>query len=99
MTYDRALAYYAAVFAADAGTDALYHDRYTEDMARMCIAVAEEAIKRGEAAEAQGKRFHTLVFIEGAANALNRCHAMTLEQLLDAGQMESESLAGEGEGA
>jgi hypothetical protein len=95
MTYDRALAYYAAVFAADAGTDALYHNRYTEDMARMCISVAEEAIKRGEAACRAKKRFHTLVFIEGAANALNRCHAATLEQLLDAGQMESDSLAGE----
>ena len=47
MTYDKALAFYAAVFAADAGTDALYHDRYTEDMARLCIAVAEEAINRG----------------------------------------------------
>ena len=97
MTYDRALAYYAAVFAADAGTDALYHNRYTEDMARMCIAVAEEAIKRGQEAcgvSRDKKRFHTLVFIEGAANALNRCHAMTLEQLLDAGQMESDSLAG-----
>lgn len=99
MTYDKALAYYAAVFAADAGTDALYHDRYTEDMARLCIAVAEEAIKRGNAAEAAGKRFHTLVFIEGAANALNRCHPMTLEHLLDAGQMATDSLAGEGEGA
>jgi hypothetical protein len=95
MTYDKALAYYAAVFAADAGTDALYHDRYTEDMARMCIAVAEEAIKRGEAAEAQGKRFHTLSFIEGAANALNTCHVATLEQLFDAGQMETDSLAQE----
>lgn len=95
MTYDKALAYYAAIFAADAGTDALYHNRYTEDMARMCIAVAEEAIKRGNAAEAQGKRFHTLVFIEGAANALNRCHAMTFEQLFDAGQMETDSLAQE----
>jgi len=98
MTYDKALAYYAAVFAADAGTDALYHDRYTEDMARLCIAVAEEAIKRGNAAEAQGKRFHALAFVEAAANALNTCHVATLDQLLDAGQMEADSLAGEGEG-
>jgi hypothetical protein len=28
---------------------------------------------------------------------LNQCHAATMEQLLDAGQRESDSLAGEGE--
>ena len=98
MTYDKALAYYAAVFAADAGTDALYHDRYTEDMARLCIAVAEEAIKRGDAAYRAKKRFHTLVFVEAAANALNTCHVATLDQLFDAGQTEVDWLAGEGEG-
>ena len=36
------LARYAAIFAADAGTDALYYgDRYTDDMAALCVAVAE----------------------------------------------------------
>ena len=98
MTYNKALPYYAAVFAADAGTDALYHDRYTEDMAEMCIAVANEAINRGNAAFHADKRFYTLVFVEAAANALNQCPVATLDQLFDAGQMASDSLAGEGEG-
>ena len=93
MKYERALAYYASVFAADAGTDALYYDRYTEEMAELCLAVAEEAIKRGNAAKAAGERFNTLSFIEAAANALNQCHAATLDQLFDAGQQESDSLA------
>jgi hypothetical protein len=49
MTDAESLAYYAAIFAADAGTDALYYDdRYTDEMAHMCIAVAKEAIRRNE---------------------------------------------------
>jgi hypothetical protein len=89
------LAFYTAVFAADAGTDALYtDDRDTEDMGRLCIAVAEEAIRRRYAAFEAGEDFYACAFVEAAANALNQRHAATLEQLLDAGQRESDSLAG-----
>lgn len=89
------LAYYAAIFAADAGTDALYYDdRYTDEMAELCIAVAEEAIRRRCAAFEADEDFYACAFVEAAANALNQCHAATLEQLLDAGQRESDSLAG-----
>jgi len=98
MNKETELAYYAAVFAADAGTDALYYERYTGDMARLCISVSQEVIKRGEAASRDNRRFHWLVFVEGAANALNQCHAATLEQMFDAGQMATDSIGGEGVG-
>lgn len=89
------LARYAAIFAADAGTDALYYDeRYTDEMAELCIAVAEEAIRRREAAREAGEDFYACEFVEVAADALNQCHAATLEQLFEAGQMASDSLAG-----
>lgn len=89
------LARYAAIFAADAGTDALYYnDRYTDEMAALCVAVAEEAIKRRDAAKAAGEDFYACEFVEVAADALNQCHAATLEQLFEAGQMASDSLAG-----
>lgn len=91
MNYAESLAFYAAVFAADAGTDALYYERYTEDMAAMCVAVAKEAIRRSEITD---EDFYTLAFVEQAAYALNRCHSATLEQLFEAGQMESDMLAG-----
>jgi hypothetical protein len=91
----RDVARYAAIFAADAGTDALYYDdRYTDEMADLCVNVALEAIIRRNAAQAAGENFYACAFVEAAANALNQCHAATLEQLLDAGQIESDSLAG-----
>lgn len=97
MTYTEDLARYAAIFAADAGTDALYYNgRYTDEMADLCVNVAKEAIKRRDAAELTGKYFYTCAFVEAAANALNQYHAATLEQLFDAGQRESDSIAGKG---
>lgn len=95
MTDPKDLARYAAIFAADAGADALYYDeRYTDEMAALCVAVAEEAIKRREAAREAGYRFNATAFVEQAAYALNRCHSATLGQLLEAGQREADSLAG-----
>ena len=93
MTDAESLAFYTAVFAADAGTDALYSDERetTEDMAHMCIAVAKEAIRRSEATE---EDFYTLVFVEAAGWALKQCHEATLEQLFDAGQRWSDVTAG-----
>lgn len=94
MTDAEELAVYAAVFAADAGTDALYYERYTESIGALCVAVAKEAIRRREAAREAGYRFNATAFVEQAAYALNRCHSATLEQLLEAGQREADSLAG-----
>jgi len=91
MTDAESLAYYAAVFAADAGEALYYNDRYTDEVAHMCIAVAKEAIRRSEATE---EDFYTLAFVEQAANALNQCHAATLEEMFEAGQLESDNLAG-----
>lgn len=96
MTYAEDLARYAAIFAADAGTDALYYKRYTDEMADLCVAVAKKAIWRRDIAQAAGRDFYACAFVEAAACALNKCHSATLEQLLDAGQMESDSLAGKG---
>lgn len=95
MTDAHDLARYAAIFAADAGAEALYYnDRYTDEMAELCIAVAQEAIKRRDAAKEAGEDFYACRFVEEAANALNQCHAATLEQMFDAGQMECDALAG-----
>jgi hypothetical protein len=92
MTDAESLAFYAAVFAADAGTDALYtDDRDTEDMGGLCIAVAKEAIRRSEATE---EDFYTLAFVEEAGWALKQCHEATLEQLFEAGQRWSDVIAG-----
>ena len=94
----RDLARYAAIFAADAGTDALYYkDRLTDEMADLCFAVAWEAMKRRDAALEAGEDFYACAFVEQAANALNQSHAATLEHLFDAGQRESDSIAGKGE--
>jgi len=97
MTYAEDLARYAAIFAADAGTDALYYgDRYTDEMADLCVAVASEAITRRNMANLAGKDFYACAFVEQAANALNQCHAATLAQLFDAGQQESDNIARKG---
>jgi hypothetical protein len=94
----RDLARYAAIFAADAGTDALYYnDRYTDEMADLCFAVALETMHRRDAASEAGENFYACAFVEAAANALNQCHAATIEQLFDAGQRESDSIARKGE--
>lgn len=94
MTDPKDLARYAAIFAADAGADALYYDdRYTDEMAALCVAVAEEAIKRRDAAKAAGEDFYACEFVEAAARALWLCPTATLEQILDAGQRSSDSLA------
>ena len=96
--WSRDVARYAAIFAADAGTVALYHDeRYTDEMADLCVDVALEAIKRRDAAKEAGEDFYACEFVEAAANVLNQCHEATLEQMFDAGQRASDSLAGKGE--
>lgn len=97
MTYAEDLARYAAIFAADAGTDALYYgDRDTTDVANLCITVAQVAIVRRDEAQKAGRDFYACAFVEQAAEALNKCHAATLVQLFDAGQQESDSIARKG---
>lgn len=99
MTYAEDLARYAAIFAADAGTEALYYSRYTDEMADLCVTVAEEAIKRREALKVAGQdfaNFYACAFVEQAANALNQCPFATLEQLFEAGQQESDNIARKG---
>jgi len=95
MTPTIRLARYAAIFAADAGTDALYYgDRITDDVAWLSLAVAQEAIERSDAAEAAGKDFYAQLFVEGAALALARFPSCTLEQLFEAGQLDVDSIIG-----
>ena len=93
----RDLARYAAIFAADAGTDALYYnDRYTDEVAELCIDVALEVIKRRDAAQELGEDFYACAFVEEAAWTLTQSPEATLEQLLDAGQRESDAIARKG---
>lgn len=86
------LARYAAVFAADAGTDALYYGRYTHEVSDLCVAVAHEAITRAEAAK---EDYYPLAFVEAAALALARNYNASLEQLFDAGQREVDAIRGD----
>ena len=89
------LARYAAIFAADAGPDALYFDdRITDDVADLCIAVAEEAIKRRNAANAAGQDFYAMAFVEAAADLLRKWPNATLDQLFEAGQLDVDALKG-----
>lgn len=94
---------YAVIFAADAGTEALYNCdtsndfRNTDDVVELAAAVGNEAEKRRLAAE--GKRdFYPVAFAEQAAEALRRNHAASLRDLYEAGQAECDSLAGSPEG-
>lgn len=93
MTNTTRTAAYAAIFAADAGTDALYRDRDTTDVADLCVAVAEEATSRKAAADAEGCDFYPVAFVEQAAAALRANPEATIEQLFAAGQAECDSLA------
>jgi hypothetical protein len=93
----RDLARYASIFAADAGTDALYHnDRYTDEMADLCFAVALEAIKRRDVAQEAGEDFYACRFVEEAAQLLKYRPEATLEHLFEAGQKECDALARKG---
>ena len=88
------------MFAAVAGTDDLYYgDRDTTDVANLCLTVAKVAIMRRDEAKKAGRDFYACAFVEQAANALNQCHAATLEQLFEAGQLEVDMLAGKATGA
>lgn len=87
------LARYAAIFAADAGLMGLYYNRDTDEMADLCLAVAKVAIVRRDAAEKAGEDFYACAFVEQAAALLWKHHDATLEQMLDAGQRESDALA------
>lgn len=96
MTATQELARYAAIFAADAGAESLYYGhRPTFDMAELCVAVAQVAIDRRDAAFAAGRDFYACDFVEAAAFALHNDPAATLEQLLAAGQAESDAIGGE----
>jgi hypothetical protein len=89
------LARYAAIFAADAGTDALYYgDRITDDVALLCIAIAQEAIAFRDLALSRGEDFYPMAFVEAAANMLNRWPTSTLVQLIEAGEAEVEAIKG-----
>ena len=93
------LARYAAIFAADAGTDALYlnYERDTDVMVELCLMVAEETLRRRDAADAVVEDFYACAFVEQAALLLRENPTASLEQLLDAGQRESDALAGKAE--
>jgi hypothetical protein len=95
MTNEQDLARYAAIFAADAGTDALYYgDRITDDVALLCLAVAQEAIAFRDLAFSRGEDFYAMAFVEAAANMLNRWPTSTLVQLIEAGEAEVEAIKG-----
>ena len=96
MTYrSTELARYAAVFAADAGTDALYYgERITDDVANLCLAIAEEAIAFRDLALSRGEDFYPLAFVEAAAQALAADHSATHVKLVEAGQAEVDMIIG-----
>lgn len=89
-TFD--LARYAATFAADAGTDALYYERDTYDVQDLCVTIAQEAIDRKKQAEEDGRDFWPLAFVEAAALFLASYPAASLEQLYEAGNLVCDNI-------
>jgi hypothetical protein len=89
------LARYAAIFAADAGTEALYYgDRITDEVATLCLAIAQEAVAFRDLALSRGEDFYPMAFVEAAARALSEDHSATLLTLIEAGEAEVDMIKG-----
>ena len=97
-TMNESAARYAIIFAADAGTTALYNreggERYTEEVFELAAAVGNEAERRRIEAEEAGRDFYALAFAEQAANLLRARPDAGIEELFAAGQSESDNIAG-----
>ena len=92
---DDSVARYAAIFAADAGEQALYLNRTTDEVADLCVAVADEAVKRRDAAFAKGEDYYAMAFVETAASWLSNHPRATFLELCLAGQREVDMLKGD----
>jgi hypothetical protein len=93
---DDSVARYAAVFAADAGEQALYLNRTTDEVADLCVAVADEVVKRRDAALAKGEDYYAMAFVETAASWLSNHPRATFLELCHVGQREVDLLKGDG---
>ncbi len=88
---------YAVIFAADC--DAYPISQYNEDdptsaFAALSIALGQEAATRSRIARNEGRDFYPVAFVEAAAVFFNRYPAPKLHDLIEAGQLASDAIAG-----
>ena len=85
---------YAVIFAADVTPGAQMESGLnTEEFAQLAIDIGKIAAKRNNAARAAGEDFYPVAFVEQAAQRLNELPHSTFDELLVAGQVESDSIA------
>lgn len=88
---------YAVIFAADCDPTAVaehHEDDPTSAFAALSIALGQEAATRTRIARNEGRDFYPVAFVEAAAVFFNRYPAPTLHDLVEAGQLESDAIAG-----
>lgn len=88
---------YAVIFASDCEPSTIanaHPDQATTTFAALAIALGHIADdKAGKAREAK-EDFYPVAYVEAAAQYFNRYPAATLAQLMEAGQLESDAIAG-----
>lgn len=91
---------YAIIFAADAGTDALYaygiegkEHRVTDEVVNLATQIGNIAEGRRKDAERDRRDFYPVAFVEQAAAALRDNPHASIHDLCEAGQAESDSIA------
>ena len=88
---------YAVIFAADCEPDAIAAhnpDDTTESFTALSVTLGDKAAWLGTIARACGRDFYPVAYVEQAAQYFNRYPNATLAQLMEAGQLESDSIAG-----
>lgn len=92
---NRNAARYAATFAADCEPDSIGKaELSTHEFEELALAIGEEAERRRAEAETAGRNFYPCAFAEAAASSANRFGDFELGRLIEAGQLESDSIAG-----
>lgn len=88
---------YAVIFAADCEPDAIAAhnpDDTTESFTTLSVTIGYEAARLCDFARADERDFYPVAYVEQAAQYFNRYPNATLAQLMEAGQLESDSIAG-----
>lgn len=88
---------YAVIFAADCEPDAIAAhnpDEATEAFTRLSLTIGDRAARLRAVNSACGRDFYPVAYVEQAAQYFNRYPNATLAQLMEAGQLESDSIAG-----
>lgn len=88
---------YAILFAQDCDPTAIYAeqrgDQPTDTFSALALAVGRITENRRQGYEAQAREFYAGAFVERAATYYNDHPTATLEEMLFAGQTESDAIA------